>query len=55
MSLYYNCRQTLQRTISNICHARQYIITEYTQRIRIVQHGNVSSNTGAIGLLNAVN
>jgi len=49
---YYNCRQTLQRTISNICHARQYTIIEYTQRIHAVQHGNVSSHTGAL-LLNA--
>jgi len=55
MSLYYNCRQTLQRTISNICHAGQYIIIEYTQRIHVVQRGNVSSHTGALGLLNTVN
>jgi len=54
MSLYYNCRQTLQRTISNICRAGQYIIIEYTQRIHVVQHGNVNSHTGALGLLNAV-
>jgi len=27
---------TLQRTISNICHAGQYIIIEYTQRIHVV-------------------
>jgi len=26
--LYYNCRQTLQRTISNICHAGQYTIID---------------------------
>jgi len=55
MFLYYNCRQTLQRTISNICHAGQYIIIEYTQRIHVAKHGNVSSHTGALGLLNAVN
>jgi len=51
--LYYNCRQTLQRTISNICHAGQYTIIEYTQRTHVVQHGNVSSHTEAV-LLNAV-
>jgi len=55
MSLYYNCRQTLQRTISNICHAGQYITIEYIQRIHVVQHGNVSSRSGTLGLLNAVN
>jgi len=46
-------RQTLQRTISNICHAGQNTIIEYTQRIHVVQHGNVSSHTEAL-LLNAV-
>jgi len=51
--LYYNCRHTLQRTFSNICHAGQYTIIEYTQRIHAVQHGNVSSYIGAL-LLNAV-
>jgi len=55
MSLYNNCRQTLQRTIKNICHAGQYILIEYTQSIHVVQHVNVSSHTGALGLLNAVN
>jgi len=57
MSRYYSCRQTLQRTISNICHAGQYIIIEYTQRIHVVQaqHGNASSHTAALGLLNAAN
>jgi len=53
ISSSYNCRQTLQRTMSNICHAGQYTIIEYTQRIHIVQHGNVSSHIGAL-LLKAV-
>jgi len=34
-----------------------HIVIEYTQRIglHVVQHSNVSSHTGALGLLNAVN
>jgi len=43
--LCYNCRQTLQRTVSNICHAGQYIIIEYTHTA--VQNAAARFLTGA--------
>jgi len=43
----------------NICHAGQYIIIKHKTHAmyttHAVQHGNISSQTAALGLLNAVN
>jgi len=46
-------REVKKRVRVDICHAGQYTIIEYTQRIHVVQHSNISSHTEAL-LLNAV-